>query len=815
VNAYVNQIQKTNFMNDDDLGNFLQSLLHTFTEFRSHEMIENRFIMRRLKNKLKKLSIRNQAVCNCHKDSHLIDMLGLVQQGFNKMGLSDQDRNNYALQLKKSLEDFTEDFLPHMKQEEEIFQPLLLKYFSYHELCEIKRSVIQQHLLEMQNRLLGLEKSLWDSMECDSSGCESEGEEEDVSDKLNKVKIDEVKESIPATSVTDLPPEITIKIFSFLGPKDLCRSAQVCKDWSKLAVDSSLWHHIHPRRWAKGDWSFRAPDVEEEDEDESISEEDYIVIDDDADIDESQCPDEEENDTVVQLQREARVLLGLTKDLLPVVGQGVQTLNLAHCRALTNGLLQKMLRFCPNVEYLDLSQTKVNDSGLKGIGKNYCCSKLRHLSLSGCSNITDASLVRLAMALTQPAVIDCNMPNVVEEYNNNQVQYDECLCEQYNETREKLLSLPTGEQAVYNNDQYSGPEKSIDKNYQDKSSTCLLDTKRCCEKREKRLAKTDIKNKPPLPNESQDTCAMNCKPSDGSRLELQSSILEVGVPNDKEMTACCQAIARGAKHCDKAKAMATGLCNKETKSVEIVKTVWDQIEEDCRPVPDVCSACCQNWNQDEPDPIEDCARLRGNPAHKKPLPHDGDQQPLTHGGCSPGGYVNMANDEVANVRQERDPPPPGKVPIELLMGITARQDIYIDEKEAYDVPGMPVKERDKPAANHLGKREGEEQGLWRGNEPIKERTLAYLNLSGCYLLSDMGLRALAGCGPYPHLYRIDLSGCLNLTGAGIFSLVDVSPGLDPEQLFYCDNILDGPFPDTASGCQNLCCGSRMCCRHGF
>ena len=54
------------------------------------------------------------------QDSHLIDMLMLVQQGFDKMGLSEQDRHNYALQLKKSLEEFTDDFLPHMKQEEEV-----------------------------------------------------------------------------------------------------------------------------------------------------------------------------------------------------------------------------------------------------------------------------------------------------------------------------------------------------------------------------------------------------------------------------------------------------------------------------------------------------------------------------------------------------------------------------------------------------------------------------------------------------------------------------------------------------------------------
>ena len=35
-------------------------------EFKCHEQIENQLIMKKLKNKLKQLSIQNAAVCNCH-----------------------------------------------------------------------------------------------------------------------------------------------------------------------------------------------------------------------------------------------------------------------------------------------------------------------------------------------------------------------------------------------------------------------------------------------------------------------------------------------------------------------------------------------------------------------------------------------------------------------------------------------------------------------------------------------------------------------------------------------------------------------------
>ena len=52
------------------MESLLSTLIRTFVEFKNHEMIENTLIMKKLKHKLKKLSIRNSAVCNCHKVSN-------------------------------------------------------------------------------------------------------------------------------------------------------------------------------------------------------------------------------------------------------------------------------------------------------------------------------------------------------------------------------------------------------------------------------------------------------------------------------------------------------------------------------------------------------------------------------------------------------------------------------------------------------------------------------------------------------------------------------------------------------------------------
>lgn len=75
-------------------------------------------------------------------------------------------------------------------------------------------------------------------------------------------------------------------------------------------------------------------------------------------------------------------------------------------------------------------------------------------------------------------------------------------------------------------------------------------------------------------------------------------------------------------------------------------------------------------------------------------------------------------------------------------------------------------------------------------------------------------RVLSKKGNLRKLTHLDLSGCLNLSARALQELVVHCPSLHHESFFYCDNISEGPFPDTASGCQNLECTRRVCCRSG-
>ena len=109
-----------NFSDVVNLTTLLESLCNTFKMFKAHEQIENKYIMRRLREKLQALSITNRAVCNCHKDSRLTMMLRLLQQGHSMASTTDTERLNFGLKLRQALEDFTQQFLPHMEEEEEV-----------------------------------------------------------------------------------------------------------------------------------------------------------------------------------------------------------------------------------------------------------------------------------------------------------------------------------------------------------------------------------------------------------------------------------------------------------------------------------------------------------------------------------------------------------------------------------------------------------------------------------------------------------------------------------------------------------------------
>lgn len=388
VGRYCDKLSKTNFSNNNDFRALLQSLYETFKEFKMHEQIENECIIGLLQQ-------RSRTVYNVHSDNKLSEMLVLFERGLKNIK-DEYEQLNYAQQLKERLEAFTSDFIPHMKEEEEVFQPMLMEYFTYDELKDIKKMVIAQHCSQKDPSELLRGLSLW-----------NEAEE---LQKVLKYSVDEKAEeeitAKPSTvSISHLPPEVMLNIFSYLNPQELCRCSQVNSKWAQLAKTGSLWKHLYPVLWARGYWyNGAATDLDTEPNEEWICRRKdesraYQEWDEDADIDESEeTEDDGYSSSICVAQQEKEFLYGIIHNVLPYVGRSVKTLVLAYSSAASSKMIRQMLEFCPNLEHLDLTQTDISDSAFDG----WCfghCRNLQHVDLSGCEKITDLALERLSIAL--------------------------------------------------------------------------------------------------------------------------------------------------------------------------------------------------------------------------------------------------------------------------------------------------------------------------------------------------------------------------------------------------------------------------------
>lgn len=166
------------------------------------------------------------------------------------------------------ISEFTEKFIPHMEEEEQIFQPLLMKYFAYEELRHLKEQVIQQH--EMWKEQLLAQRETAENMLAILDTVASDVPEfcqpsEEVSETIQSLV--ELGENLigeeQATGFRDLPPEMATKIFSYLSPFERTKCAQVCKEWNMLIYSPQLWREVYPTNWAKGydDFQHRDPYV--------------------------------------------------------------------------------------------------------------------------------------------------------------------------------------------------------------------------------------------------------------------------------------------------------------------------------------------------------------------------------------------------------------------------------------------------------------------------------------------------------------------------------------------------------------------------
>uniref|UniRef100_A0A8C8RZ14 F-box/LRR-repeat protein 5 n=1 Tax=Pelusios castaneus TaxID=367368 RepID=A0A8C8RZ14_9SAUR len=661
VGLYCDKLSKTNFSNNSDFRALLQSLYATFKEFKMHEQIENEYIIGLLQQ-------RSRTVYNVHSDNKLSEMLSLFEKGLKNVK-NEYEQLNYAKQLKERLEAFTSDFLPHMKEEEEVFQPMLMEYFTYEELKDIKKKVIDQHCSQKETAELVRGLSLWNQLK--STVDEKTDQETEVTGHT--------------TNITHLPPEVMLTVFSYLNPQELCRCSQVSAKWSHLVKTGSLWKHLYPVHWARGDWfSGPAADLDDEPDEEWVKNRKdegraFQEWDEDADIDESEEA-AEESLAINIVQMEKRLLHGLIHNVLPHVGTSVKTLVLAYSSAVSNKMVRQILELCPNLEHLDLTQTDISDSAFESWSWVGCCQSLRHLDLSGCEKITDVAVEKISRAL--------------------------------------------GILSVHNN-------KGILKSCRNRSAKTVWRNKDIAMQSNKKYSLHSITNETLIKEEGDEHYWTKPVTSESFN-SAYVWMLDAADLADIEDAA------------EWRRRNIEGLCVMEPASSLS------------------CSASCYN---------KDIVGLRTSVCWQQHCASTAFTY-CSHSLCCAGTALRTIQ-----ARPESS--------------ALCKKATRTRQSEGKDLAYSGIEKSDQETA----------------------RVLRFLSLSGCYQITDHGLRALTLGGGLPHLEHLNLSGCLTITGVGLQDLVAACPSLNDEHFYYCDNI-NGPHAETASGCQNLQCGFRACCRSG-
>lgn len=169
--------------------------------------------------------IINKAVCNCHSEDQFSPLFDIIDCGYVYLNKekNTSDKLNYGMQLRKILNAFINSFMPHMKEEEEVFQPLLNEHFSEEELVEMKYLVIKLHLQKRKQN-----------------------------DEANKIdlNIDNSTNSVTKeTRIDELPNELLLKIFSYLNCRELLNTAKVSRAFNLLSYDPSNWTSLSFSKW--------------------------------------------------------------------------------------------------------------------------------------------------------------------------------------------------------------------------------------------------------------------------------------------------------------------------------------------------------------------------------------------------------------------------------------------------------------------------------------------------------------------------------------------------------------------------------------
>jgi len=353
----------------------LETVYAIMWELKTHELIENVFIMDKLKERLSALQIYNQLVCNCHEDSTVLQILDLVESIHCCNDVI--SASIYWNRLQNAIYEFMEEFVPHMEEEEKTFLPLLLKYFEYEELKEIKETVLLQHQVwklkvQQEKNVYNLKDNLKDNQFSEtkksSSYCDKLSSLGQHQQQLSKPSVD----NDTTVTIQHLPNEVLLQVFGCLTPFELVRVSSVSRRWHSVATDPTLWRTLALNSWEQSIDSWTPLDLDPEQ---------FCTQQNLQDMYEPM----ETNHSDSFYQRFLR--------FLPKICSGVWRLNVSFSRQINDQFLHQILQICKNLKYIDVSYTLLSDNGLQNVSELGC---VQHLNFAGCSNISDTTITKLS-----------------------------------------------------------------------------------------------------------------------------------------------------------------------------------------------------------------------------------------------------------------------------------------------------------------------------------------------------------------------------------------------------------------------------------
>eukprot|EP00096_Caligus_rogercresseyi_P015300 TRINITY_DN7754_c0_g1_i1.p1 TRINITY_DN7754_c0_g1~~TRINITY_DN7754_c0_g1_i1.p1 ORF type:complete len:412 (+),score=161.23 TRINITY_DN7754_c0_g1_i1:614-1849(+) len=303
-----------------------------------------------------------------------------------------------------------------MTEEEQVFQPLLDKYFDEKELETLLSTVLEQHRLWKEK--VSAEKSL----KLVKRKREHTDDEDDYIAEIAASKLDTLRfrrsyceevndffgrsftSSVNDCVLENLPNEILLRVFGYLSPRDLLLvCSRVSRRWNRLYTSPALWANVFPVMWSRGHWSFTYDEtfMAIKDEDREFTAPELLIYHQedtfDEDDDNNNAPLIIKSESSKKDDGEALFLRRMSIHFLPKIGSGVKRLILSGSRSLSSFTARSFLMKTPNVIHLDMSySSQIDDDVFKGLRRYAALRKLRSMDLSGCKQLTDNAFERIS-----------------------------------------------------------------------------------------------------------------------------------------------------------------------------------------------------------------------------------------------------------------------------------------------------------------------------------------------------------------------------------------------------------------------------------